>query len=251
MLRGRFFECDLPSPLLCPQAYLGCRPSSRDIFWKNRFYVAHSAHEQWLWTDDFHDHMIMNRAFPMNPWLWTEHLPWTHDHEQSIWSWTRDYEQRIPMNPWLWTERSPWTHDYEQGTPWIVNCGFFHILDPKITYFQYFFLTFLNLHLEERSFVTIIIFSCFLPPKSVFKFNLLITFDLSAVDNFWGHIWNQHILLGTILEFKKNRSTLLIIIHPSTRTTNLFVLRNILKAFKTVDLVLETSFEFIFWNYIF
>ena len=54
-----------------------------------------------------------------------------------------------------------------------------------------------NLHLEERSFVTIIIFSCFPPRKSDlkfkdFEFNLLLTFDLTTVDNFVGHILNQH-----------------------------------------------------------
>ena len=49
--------------------------------------------------------------------------------------------------------------------------------------------TFLNFRIEKRSFMNIIIFTCFPPGKSDlkiqnFKFNLLITFYLMAVDNF-------------------------------------------------------------------
>ena len=76
--------------------------------------------------------------------------------------------------------------------------------------------TFLNLRLEERFFVTIIIFSCSPPWKSDLKlknfvFNLLLTFDLTAVGKFWSHIWNRHILLVIIEEHFWSSST-----HPTT-----------------------------------
>ena len=103
---------------------------------------------------------------------------------------------------------------------------FFHIFEPKITFFQKkkCLKNFLNLRLEERSFVTIIIFSRFPPRNSalkfqIFKLNLLITFYLIVVDNFWGHIWNQHILLIIIPDFEENQRTQNITTHPSIRTT--------------------------------
>ena len=38
---------------------------------------------------------------------------------------------------------------------------------------------------------------------TIFKFNLLITFDQTVTDNFWGHICNQHILLVTTQFWEK------------------------------------------------
>ena len=66
-----------------------------------------------------------------------------------------------------------------------LDLQFFIFLNIKFAYFRKKTLkTLLNLRIEERSFVTFIIFRCFSPRKSDFKFNLLITFDLTAVDNF-------------------------------------------------------------------
>ena len=60
--------------------------------------------------------------------------------------------------------------------------------------------------------------------------NLLITFDLPAVDNFWYHMKIAHPASNCTQIWKKRRPT-----HPSTRTISLFVLKNILKTFETVD----------------
>ena len=49
-----------------------------------------------------------------------------------------------------------------------------------------------------------------------YKSELLVIFYLIAVDNFWGQIWNQRILLVNILENEENRRTLLITTHPPT-----------------------------------
>ena len=38
-----------------------------------------------------------------------------------------------------------------------------------------------------------------------FKLKLIITFDIIAVDNFYDHIWNQHILLVKILKYEGNQ----------------------------------------------
>ena len=82
-----------------------------------------------------------------------------------------------------------------------------------------------NLRPKERSFQTIIIFLCFAPRKpalnfQICKIKLFIAFDLVPVDNFWGHIWNQHILLVTILDFEENRSTQNITTHSPTHWDN-------------------------------
>ena len=67
--------------------------------------------------------------------------------------------------------------------------SFFHIFEHKIEFFwKKIKLKFLhNLHLEERSFFTIVIFSWFPPRKldlkfQIFKLKLLITFDVITVD---------------------------------------------------------------------
>ena len=41
-----------------------------------------------------------------------------------------------------------------------------------------------------------------------------------AVDNFRGHIWNQHIFLVIIRDFEKNQRTLTITTHPPTYPDN-------------------------------
>ena len=51
--------------------------------------------------------------------------------------------------------------------------------------------------------MTIIIFSCSPQWKSDLKFTILefngpLIFDLTAVGDFWDHIWNQYVLLVTI-----------------------------------------------------
>ena len=38
-----------------------------------------------------------------------------------------------------------------------------------------------------------------------FKLKLIITFDIIAVDNFYDHIWNQHIMLVKILKYEGNQ----------------------------------------------
>ena len=100
--------------------------------------------------------------------------------------------------------------------------SFFHIFEPKIAFFWKKKLkTFLNLHLEERSFLTIVIFRWYPPRKlalkfQIFKLKLLITFDVIVLDKFWGQIWNQGISLVNILENEENWRTLLITTHPTT-----------------------------------
>ena len=71
-----------------------------------------------------------------------------------------------------------------------LDFQFFHIFGSKIAYFRRKkSKTFISLRLEERFFVTIIIFSCSPPWKSDLKFknfvfNLLLTFDLTALGKF-------------------------------------------------------------------
>ena len=82
--------------------------------------------------------------------------------------------------------------------------------------------TLLNLRTEERSFVTIIFLAHFRPGNRPlnFKLNLLVTFDLKAVHNFWCQIRNQHNQIVTILDFEENRWTFWSPpTHPPTRTT--------------------------------
>ena len=78
--------------------------------------------------------------------------------------------------------------------------------------------------------MTIIIFSCFPPEKSILKFRifklkLLITFELIAVDTFWGKILNQHSLFVTLHEFEQNQWTVLITNYPPIRRTRAFAAR--------------------------
>ena len=81
------------------------------------------------------------------------------------------------------------------------------------------------MRLEERSFVTIIIFGHFPPRKSALKFQtfrskLLITFDLISVDNFWGQIWNQCILLVNIPKNEESWRSVLITSHAPAHRDN-------------------------------
>ena len=97
--------------------------------------------------------------------------------------------------------------------------------------------TFLNLRRKQRSFMTIIIFSCYLPRISDLKFtnfeyNLLFYFLSNSRRQFLSpYLKSAHLACNY-------RRTFLIIIHPpnhpSPQKTSLFVLRNILKTFKTV-----------------
>ena len=49
-----------------------------------------------------------------------------------------------------------------------------------------------------------------------FKLKLIITFDIIAVDNFYDHIWNQHILLVKILKYEGNQRGKKISTHQPT-----------------------------------
>lgn len=101
-----------------------------------------------------------------------------------------------------------------------LSVFFLHMFLPKIAFFRQNCLkTFLNLRLEERSFVTIIIFCSFSPRTLTlifqnFQINLLINSDPMAVDTFWGEIWHQSIFLVNIIENDEHRRTLLITTYP-------------------------------------
>ena len=55
-----------------------------------------------------------------------------------------------------------------------------------------------------------------------FKLKLIITFDIIAVDNFYDHIWNQHIVFVKILKYEGNQRGKKISIHPPTHTIKHF-----------------------------
>ena len=80
-----------------------------------------------------------------------------------------------------------------------------------------FLKTFLELLLQERSLVTVVIFSFFPPHESHLKFKifllkLLITLNQIAVENFCSQIWNQITLKATIHKMELTPST-----HPFTQ----------------------------------
>ena len=55
-----------------------------------------------------------------------------------------------------------------------------------------------------------------------FKLKLIITFDIIAVDNFYNHIWKQHILLVKILKYEGNQKGKKISTNPPTHTIKHF-----------------------------
>ena len=53
-----------------------------------------------------------------------------------------------------------------------------------------------------------------------FKLKLIITFDIIAVDNFYDHIWNHHIMPVKILKYEGNQREKNL--HPPTHTIKHF-----------------------------
>ena len=102
--------------------------------------------------------------------------------------------------------------------------GFFHIFGPKIAFFwqQNFWKLFSICASRRGLFWPSLFLADFRDALKfqIFKFKLLITYDLMAVDNLWGQIWNQRILLVNILENEENRGTNLITVHPAIPLIN-------------------------------
>ena len=83
--------------------------------------------------------------------------------------------------------------------------GIFDVFEWKITFFMWeknrhqsivFLVTIFSLQITT-------IISALNFPNFILK--LIITFDIIAVDNFYDHIWNQHIVLVKILKYEGNQ----------------------------------------------